>query len=56
MKLIRVDLKTGEVLRGRDGLAINCKPGEPGVLVGKVIMGKLSTCVVLLWCFMIKLQ
>lgn len=34
--LIRVDETTGEPIRGKDGLCIHCKPGEPGVFVGKI--------------------
>lgn len=34
--LIRVDEMTGEPIRGEDGLCVHCKPGEPGVFVGKI--------------------
>ncbi|XP_014478383.1 PREDICTED: long-chain fatty acid transport protein 4 [Dinoponera quadriceps] len=34
--LLRVDDETGEPLRGPDGFCIPCKPGEPGVFVGKI--------------------
>ncbi|XP_032687154.1 long-chain fatty acid transport protein 4 isoform X2 [Odontomachus brunneus] len=34
--LLKVDDETGEPLRGPDGFCIPCKPGEPGVFVGKI--------------------
>ncbi|XP_058054806.1 long-chain fatty acid transport protein 4 [Anopheles bellator] len=34
--LIRCDEETGEVIRGGNGFCIKCKPGEPGVFVGKI--------------------
>ncbi|XP_033225126.1 long-chain fatty acid transport protein 4-like [Belonocnema kinseyi] len=34
--LLRVDEETGEPIRGPDGFCIPCKPGEPGVFVGKI--------------------
>ncbi|XP_043270087.1 long-chain fatty acid transport protein 4-like [Venturia canescens] len=34
--LLRVDEETGEPIRNHDGLCIRCKPGEPGVFVGKI--------------------
>ncbi|CAL7934303.1 unnamed protein product [Xylocopa violacea] len=34
--LIRVDEETGEPMRGPNGLCIRCKPGDPGVFVGKI--------------------
>ncbi|XP_029175797.1 long-chain fatty acid transport protein 4-like [Nylanderia fulva] len=34
--LLKIDEETGELLRGTDGLCIPCKPGEPGVFVGKI--------------------
>ncbi|XP_035893997.1 long-chain fatty acid transport protein 4 [Anopheles stephensi] len=34
--LIRCDEETGEIIRGSDGFCIKCKPGEPGVFVGKI--------------------
>nr|XP_019558125.2 long-chain fatty acid transport protein 4 [Aedes albopictus]XP_029721150.1 long-chain fatty acid transport protein 4 [Aedes albopictus] len=34
--LVRCDEETGEVIRNDDGLCIRCKPGEPGVFVGKI--------------------
>ncbi|XP_043252621.1 long-chain fatty acid transport protein 4 [Colletes gigas] len=34
--LLKVDEETGEPVRGPDGLCIRCKPGEPGVFVGKI--------------------
>ena len=40
--LVRVQPETGELLRGADGLAIECGPGEPGTLVAK-ITSKLDT-------------
>ena len=41
LQLIRVDQDTGELMRGADGLAIPCKYGEPGEMVGKIIKGNL---------------
>ncbi len=38
VRLIRVDETTGEVVRNeKTGLGINCKPGEPGEFIGKII-------------------
>uniref|UniRef100_A0A182JKT7 Very long-chain fatty acid transport protein n=1 Tax=Anopheles atroparvus TaxID=41427 RepID=A0A182JKT7_ANOAO len=34
--LIRCDEETGEIIRGADGYCIKCRPGEPGVFVGKI--------------------
>ncbi|OQV24227.1 Long-chain fatty acid transport protein 4 [Hypsibius exemplaris] len=34
--LIRLDSATGEPLRDSKGMAIRCKPGEPGELVGRI--------------------
>ncbi|XP_054002850.1 long-chain fatty acid transport protein 4 [Hylaeus anthracinus] len=34
--LLKVDEETGEPVRGPDGLCVRCKPGEPGVFVGKI--------------------
>ncbi|XP_012533314.1 long-chain fatty acid transport protein 4 [Monomorium pharaonis] len=34
--LVKIDEETGEILRGPDGFCIPCKPGEPGVFVGKI--------------------
>ncbi|XP_071625772.1 long-chain fatty acid transport protein 4 [Temnothorax longispinosus] len=34
--LLKIDEETGELLRGSDGFCIPCKPGEPGVFVGKI--------------------
>jgi len=36
IKIVRIDKETGALLRGPDGLAIPCGPGEVGELVGKV--------------------
>ncbi|GAB6024393.1 hypothetical protein CHUAL_009559 [Chamberlinius hualienensis] len=35
--LIKVDDITGAPIRDEDGMCIECKPGEPGELVGKII-------------------
>jgi len=35
-KIIKVDRDTGEIIRGRDGLAMLAKPGEPGQIVGLI--------------------
>ena len=37
--VIKVDDDTGEPLRGPDGLAIECLPGEPGEMVGRIEKG-----------------
>ncbi|XP_073987987.1 long-chain fatty acid transport protein 4-like isoform X2 [Rhodnius prolixus] len=37
ISIIKVDPSTGEPLRNADGLCITCKPGEPGVFIGKII-------------------
>ncbi|XP_076649555.1 fatty acid transport protein 3 [Halictus rubicundus] len=34
--LLKVDEETGEPVRGSDGLCVRCKPGEPGIFVGKI--------------------
>lgn len=34
--LLRVDEETGEPIRGPEGFCVPCKPGEPGVFVGKI--------------------
>ncbi|XP_076175275.1 fatty acid transport protein 3 [Ptiloglossa arizonensis] len=34
--LLKVDEETGEPVRGPDGLCIRCKPGEPGIFVGRI--------------------
>ncbi|XP_033333788.2 fatty acid transport protein 3 [Megalopta genalis] len=34
--LLKVDEETGEPVRGPDGLCVRCKPGEPGIFVGKI--------------------
>lgn len=34
--LLKIDEDTGELLRGSDGFCIPCKPGEPGIFVGKI--------------------
>ena len=38
-KFVKVDLVTGDLLRGDDGLAILAQPGEPGLAVGKIMKG-----------------
>ena len=35
-KLVRVHPETGELVRGSDGLAVECCPGQPGTLVAKI--------------------
>ncbi|KAL7978500.1 hypothetical protein Chor_004317 [Crotalus horridus] len=37
IKLIRVNENTMELIRGPDGLCLQCEPGEPGQLVGRII-------------------
>lgn len=39
-KLIKIDKETGEIIRDKNGMAIDCKPGEPGLFVGKIIKCK----------------
>ncbi len=40
VRLVRVDDETGDVLRDpRTGLAVLCRPGEPGEFVGKIVKG-----------------
>ncbi|XP_078052589.1 fatty acid transport protein 3 isoform X1 [Augochlora pura] len=34
--LLKIDEETGEPVRGPDGLCMRCKPGEPGIFVGKI--------------------
>lgn len=34
--LVKCEEETGEIVRGSDGFCIRCKPGEPGVFVGKI--------------------
>ncbi|XP_055534434.1 long-chain fatty acid transport protein 4 [Wyeomyia smithii] len=34
--LVRCEEETGEVIRNADGFCIRCKPGEPGVFIGKI--------------------
>lgn len=34
--LIRCDEVTGEVIRDENGRGTHCKPGEPGVFIGKM--------------------
>nr|CAD7447794.1 unnamed protein product [Timema bartmani] len=36
ISIIRVDPNTGEPIRDSKGLCIVCKPGEPGVFIGKI--------------------
>lgn len=38
--LIRIDIDTGEPVRGPDGLCVRCGPDEAGELIGKVGAGK----------------
>jgi fatty-acyl-CoA synthase len=35
-KIAKIDIKTGEVLRGHDGFCILCKPNEIGEAIGKI--------------------
>lgn len=37
--LIKIDERTGEHIRDRNGVCIRAKPGEPGELVGKIVKG-----------------
>ncbi|KAL5288342.1 SLC27A4.2 family protein [Megaselia abdita] len=39
ISIIRADENTGEPIRGPDGLCQLCRPGEPGVFIGKIIKG-----------------
>jgi len=36
VRLARFDVSTGELLRGPDGFLIECPPGEPGELLGRI--------------------
>ncbi|XP_023713297.2 long-chain fatty acid transport protein 4 isoform X1 [Cryptotermes secundus] len=36
ISIIRVDPETGDPIRNSKGLCITCKPGEPGVFIGKI--------------------
>lgn len=42
-KFIKVDPVTGDLLRGKNGLAIPAQPGEPGLAVGKIMKGNKLT-------------
>lgn len=49
-KFIKVDPMTGDLHRDENGLAIQAKPGEPGLAVGKIMKGNkvcLQACVLL---------
>ncbi|KFM59377.1 Long-chain fatty acid transport protein 4, partial [Stegodyphus mimosarum] len=37
VRLIKVDPETGKPLRNAQGLCIQCQPGEPGEMVGKIV-------------------
>ncbi|EDO43421.1 predicted protein [Nematostella vectensis] len=37
VKVVRVDPETGELIRGPDGLAVDCQPGEAGEMVSRII-------------------
>ena len=37
--LVKVSDQTGELIRGKDGLGIRCRPGEPGMFVAKIKIG-----------------
>lgn len=39
---IKVDPITGELLRDKNGLAIQANTGEPGLVVGKIVKGSVS--------------
>jgi hypothetical protein len=43
VRVFRIDLSTGELARGSDGLCIPCNPGEVGQIAGKIMKGKLHT-------------
>ncbi|XP_055592123.1 long-chain fatty acid transport protein 4 [Uranotaenia lowii] len=34
--LVRCEEETGEIIRNSEGFCIRCKPGEPGVFIGKI--------------------
>lgn len=40
LMLIRCDEQTGEPIRGQNGLCIRCKPGERGIMMGKINQDK----------------
>lgn len=35
--LVKCDIETGELIRSETGLGIKCGPGEPGMMVGKIL-------------------
>uniref|UniRef100_A0A8B9GW47 Very long-chain fatty acid transport protein n=1 Tax=Astyanax mexicanus TaxID=7994 RepID=A0A8B9GW47_ASTMX len=36
IRLVKVDEETMELVRNKEGLCVPCRPGEPGLLVGKI--------------------
>lgn len=36
IRLVKVNEETMELIRGQDGLCVPCRPGEPGLLVGRI--------------------
>lgn len=49
-KLVRVDQETGEILRDKNGMAIDCKSGQPGQFVGKIIKGNYIYTIFTVFC------
>lgn len=43
LQVVRVDEETGEPLRDAKGFCMRCKPGETGLLIGRVDPGKALT-------------
>lgn len=41
--LIHADPVTNEPVRGEDGFCIRCKPGEPGILIGRITQSRPSS-------------
>ncbi|XP_046845148.1 long-chain fatty acid transport protein 4-like [Xenia sp. Carnegie-2017] len=39
VKIFKVEMGTGQLLRGSDGFCIPCKPGEIGQIAGKIVAG-----------------
>jgi len=37
IKVVQIDEETNEVIRDQNGLCIECKPGEVGEVVGKIV-------------------
>ena len=40
MRILKIDLSSGELVRGSEGLCIPCSPGDIGQLAGKIVKRK----------------